>query len=120
MDVDEYGLYKIGERIFNLQRAILIQEGRRGREDDTIDEYNYTVPLQRDVANRDCLVPGKNGETISRKGMVVDRDKFEQLKDEYYMLRGWDISTGLQTRQKLEELDLADVADRLESRAMLA
>jgi aldehyde:ferredoxin oxidoreductase len=120
MDVDEYGLYRIGERIFNLQRAILIQEGRRGREDDSIDEYNYSVPLQGDVANRDSVVPGKNGEKISRKGMVVDRDKFEKLKDEYYMLRGWDISTGLQTKEKLEELDLADVAERLKTRGMLA
>ena len=32
MDVDKSGLYRIGERVFNLQRAILIQEGHKGRE----------------------------------------------------------------------------------------
>jgi len=97
----------------------MIQEGRKGREDDTIEAYNYTVPLQGDVANRDCLVPGKDGKTISRKGMVVDSEAFEKMKDEYYEIRGWDISTGLQTKKKLEELDLADVAERLASRGML-
>jgi aldehyde:ferredoxin oxidoreductase len=35
-EVGEYGLYKIGERVFNLQRAILAREGNRGREADRV------------------------------------------------------------------------------------
>jgi aldehyde:ferredoxin oxidoreductase len=45
------------------------------------------------------------------QGEVLDREKFEQMKDEYYELRGWDKETGIPTRAKLEELGLGDVAD---------
>jgi aldehyde:ferredoxin oxidoreductase len=43
----------------------------------------------------------------------IDRAKFEQLKDRYYELRGWDKKTGRPTRVKLEELGLNDVAETL-------
>ncbi len=119
-DVDEEGLYRIGERTFNLQRAILIREGWRGREDDVLEEFNFTVPLGGDTAgNPDCIVPGRNGETFSRKGMVVDREQFEKMKDEYYEIRGWDVRTGLQKRARLEELGLGDVASELEEQDLL-
>ncbi|MDY6844178.1 MAG: aldehyde ferredoxin oxidoreductase C-terminal domain-containing protein, partial [Thermodesulfobacteriota bacterium] len=114
IDVDEEGLYQFGERIFNLQRAILVREGQKGREHDTIDEFNFTESLRGDVGNPDCIVPGKDGEIFSRKGMVVGRDEFENMKDEFYALRGWDVSTGLQTKTKLEDLDLSDVAQILD------
>jgi aldehyde:ferredoxin oxidoreductase len=42
------------------------------------------------------------------------------MKTEYYRLRGWDVHTGLQTREKLNELGLSDVADELEKRKRLA
>jgi aldehyde:ferredoxin oxidoreductase len=52
--------------------------------------------------------------------MTLDRVEFERIKGEYYGLRGWDAATGRQTRKKLEELDLADVAAVLESGGLLA
>jgi aldehyde:ferredoxin oxidoreductase len=120
-DMDEQALYKIGERTFNLQRAILTREGWRGREDDRLEEFNFTVPLKGDTAgNPDSIVPGPGGETFSRKGMVVDRDPFEGLKDEYYAIRGWDVRTGLQKRAGLEELGLEDVAGALDEQGLLA
>jgi len=120
-DIDEQGLYRIGERTFNLQRAILTREGWRGREDDSLEEFNFTIPLKGDTAgNPDSIVPGPDGETFSRKGMVVDREKFEGMKDEYYAIRGWDVGTGLQKRARLEELGLGDVAGELEEQGLLA
>jgi len=62
----------------------------------------------------------KDGEAISRKGAVVDREEFERMKDEYYRLRQWDVATGLQTRTKLEELGLSDVARDLGERWLIA
>jgi len=118
--MDEAGLYKIGERVYNLQRAIHLREGRKAREGDVLEEYNYTMPLKSDFGNPDCLVPGKNGETFSRKGMVIDREAFEKMKDEYYELRGWDLQTGLQTKANLEALELGDVAVELEGKGLLA
>ena len=61
----------------------------------------------------------KDGEAISRKGAVVDREEFEKMKDEYYQLRQWDVATGLQTRAKLEELGLSDVAQELGQRGLI-
>jgi len=119
-DIDEDGLYRIGERIFNLQRAILAREGHRGRGCDKISEYNYTKPLKFDLHNPELLSPGKGDEVVSKKGAVLDREKFEKVKDEYYSLRGWDVGTGLQTRAKLEELGLGDIAEDLERRGLLA
>jgi len=119
-DIDEQGLYKIGERVFNLQRAIHIREGHKGRGDDCLEEFNYTIPLKGDFGNLGCIVPGRDGEVLSRKGMVVERDKFEQMKDEYYQIRGWDVATGFQKRAKLEELGLGGVADKLAGESRLA
>lgn len=119
-DIDEQGLYKIGERVFNLQRAIHIREGHRGREGDCLEEFNFTVPLKGDFGNPGCIVPGRDGEILSRKGMVVEREKFEQMKDEYYHIRGWDMATGFQKRAKLEELGLGEVAEKLKSEGLLA
>jgi aldehyde:ferredoxin oxidoreductase len=116
-DIDEAGLSRIGERVFNLQRAILAREGHRGRQSDVLPEYNFTTPLKFDVL---MLVPGPDGNPVSRKGMTLDRGEFERVKGEYYELRGWDAVTGRQTRKRLEDLDLADIAAVLESGGLLA
>jgi aldehyde:ferredoxin oxidoreductase len=112
-DIDEDGLNRIGERVFNLQRAILVREGHRGRDFDQPPGRCFTDPLRFDQVNQDCVVPGKNWEPLSRKGATLDRESFEKMKDEYYQLRGWDVRTGLQTKVALEELGLEDVADDL-------
>ncbi|HEA66963.1 MAG TPA: hypothetical protein ENI07_09120 [Desulfobacterales bacterium] len=119
MDMDETDLDKFGQRIFNLQRAVLAREGRKGRASDTIEEFNFTIPLKAEFGNPDCIVPGRDGEVFSRKGMVLDRQKFEKMKDEYYAIRGWDVSTGLQKKTKLEELGLGDIAETLQQEDLL-
>jgi len=104
--LDEEDLNFLGERIFNVQRSILLREGYKGRDDDVLREVEFTVPLKAELHNPDCLVPGPQSEVISRKGQVVDREKFEKTKDEYYRLRGWDTTTGIPSRKKMEELGL--------------
>jgi len=121
--IDEQGLYRVGERVFNLQRALLARDGQGRRETDIIPDAFFTMPLDEDYAvlynNPACLAPGKDGEIISRKGAVVDRAEFERMKDEYYQLRGWDVTTGLQTKAKLVELGLQDIAKGLEQRGLV-
>lgn len=125
MDIDEQGYYLTGERVFNLQRAIQGREGRGGRKDDTLDQFNFTEPLEGeegffDLFNPDCMLPGPEGKLISRKGMVVERDKFEKMMDEYYRLRSWDVETGLQKKQKLETLSLSETVSELEKLNLLS
>jgi aldehyde:ferredoxin oxidoreductase len=119
MDIDEEGLNKIGEKVFNLQRAIHAREGRAGRDKDVLPEAFYSRPLQAAYFNPGCLVPGKDGEPLSRMGQVVDREEFEKMKDEYYQLRDWDTASGLQGKAKLEELDMSDVAADLAKRGLV-
>ncbi len=118
-EMDEEGLNKLGERIFNLQRAIRLREGWGGRQGDRLLDAFYEIPIESVRFNPDCLVPGKGGEPFSRKGAVVETEKFEKMKSEYYELRGWDVPSGLPTMAKLQELELADVADDLAKRGLL-
>jgi aldehyde:ferredoxin oxidoreductase len=87
---------KVSERVRNLERMFDVREGVR-RKDDTLPEKIFKEPLKRGPF----------------KDEVMDREKFEQMKDEYYDLRGWDKETGIPTREKLEELGLGDVADEV-------
>jgi len=119
IDIDEDGLYKTGEKAFNLQRAIHAREGHAGRDRDVLPEAFYSRPIQAAYFNPGCLVPGKDGEPLSRMGQVVDREEFEKMKDEYYQLRGWDVASGLQKKAKLEELDMADVAEDLVKKGLV-
>jgi aldehyde:ferredoxin oxidoreductase len=87
---------KVGERVNNLARAFNVREGFT-RADDTLPERLMTEPL-------------KAGGS---KGQVISREDLDQMLDEYYALRGWDVRTGTPTRAKLADLGLAYVADAL-------
>lgn len=63
------------------------------RSDDSLPKKFFEKPLSK----------GKY------EGAVLDRDKFEQMKDEYYELRGWDPKTGIPTKEKLSELGLSNL-----------
>ena len=115
---NEQSFYQIGERVFNLHRAVMVREGHKGRESDTVSESCHTQPIEFEYANENLLVPGKDGEIISKKGEVLDKGKFEEMKDEYYALRGWDVATGLQNKAKLQELELQDIIPDLEARGL--
>lgn len=80
---------KIGERIFNLERAYNMREGL-GRGDDILPERLRKEPLPDGPA----------------KGHVNHPDL---LLDNYYELRGWDKKTGKPSREKLKELGLEQV-----------
>lgn len=84
-------LLGIGERIRNLERMFDVRQGLK-REDDTLPKKFFDQPLTK----------GKY------EGAVLDRKKFEQMKDEYYDLRGWDKQTGIPTKEKLQDLGLTD------------
>jgi len=117
--LDEGELMKTGERNFNLQRAVLLRQGWGGREGDVLMDYLFKEPLERAFFDPECRVPGADGKTVSKKGVILNRGEFERLKDEYYALRGWDVESGLQTETKLRELELADIASDLKERGLL-
>jgi aldehyde:ferredoxin oxidoreductase len=114
-EVDEEALAKIGERVCNLERAVQLRLGWKGRKDDRLLDYFHDEPMKQGEVffNPEAIMPGPRGEIISRTGQVLERDKFEELKSEYYRLRGWDVSTGYPTQVKLKGLGLDDVSGDL-------
>jgi aldehyde:ferredoxin oxidoreductase len=98
------------ERIINLQRAILIREGLRVPESDSIPDYNFEEPFERDLVGRELIIPGRDDEVVSTAGNVLDREKFRDMLKEYYGLRGWDQETGLPRAETLAALELDDLA----------
>lgn len=91
-DWDMDKLMKVSERVRNLERMFDVRQGI-SRQDDTLPKKFFDEPL-------------KQGPY---KGEVMDKAKFEQMKDEYYEIRGWDKKTGIPTKEKLDELGLSDV-----------
>ncbi len=104
--MDENEFYHLGEKVFNLQRSIMIREGHQGRKNDSLLDSCFDTPLQGGHLFPEVLVPDKNGDPVSRKRSVVDRKEFERMKDEYYQLRGWDVATGLPSAKRLRALGL--------------
>ena len=48
----------------------------------------------------------------SKVQVIIEQD-LKVMLDEYYTVRGWDLDTGIPSRQKLVELGLDYVADQL-------
>lgn len=97
------------ERIANMQRAILIREGRRVPEADFPPEFNFTEPLRQGPRGQKVVVPGPGDEVVEATGNHLDRDKFTGMLKEYYGLRGWDKETGMPTAGTLSALGLDDL-----------
>jgi aldehyde:ferredoxin oxidoreductase len=87
---------RVGERINNLARAFNIKAGFT-RADDTLPKRLMTEPLKDGAA----------------KGHLISQGDLDKMLDEYYTARGWDLETGVPTREKLLELGLGYVADDL-------
>ncbi len=87
---------KSGERIYNLMRAFCVREGIT-RKADTLPKRLMEDPLPEGPA----------------KGMVIDTETLEMLKDAYYDLRGWDKKTGKPSVDKLKELGLDNLVKDL-------
>jgi len=91
LDVDQEGLVKIVSRSRNLHRAFNNRRGMsRADEKPPADHWKHRFP-----------------------------ELEEELLSTYYTYKGWN-HDGIPTRARLEELDLAYVADDLEQRGILS
>jgi aldehyde:ferredoxin oxidoreductase len=102
-------LARCAETIANLQRAILIREGRKMPDADYPQEYNFTEPW-RGSGTHGMLVPGEGDSAVDMAGNILDKDRFTVMLKEYYRLRGWDEETGIPRADTLRTLGLEDVA----------
>ncbi len=86
-------LMKVGERCLAMTRAFNIREGL-GKKDDSLPQRFFTPlpsgPLQ---------------------GVSIGKDEFEQAKETFYSMLGWDKAEGRPSLGKLQELGIEWVAD---------
>ncbi len=94
--VNEEIMLTVAERVHNVERAYSCREGLDRKDDRLIGKW--------------AEEPVPNGP---HKGEKLDPQKWEQMLDHYYDLRGWD-RNGIPTKEKLNKLGLEDVARSLE------
>jgi len=88
-------LLLVAERVANVERAHNARLGLRA-EHDTMPPRFTEDPMPEGPA----------------KGNVYDI--LDPMKEAWYTVHGWDVETGLPTREKMESLGLKDIADDLE------
>jgi len=94
-DVSIPELLQMGERATNLARLFNLREGFTPADD--------TLPAR-------LFTPLENGPLA---GKSISKADFERALQTLYSLKGWDLQTGVPTRAKLGELDLAWAGDLL-------
>ena len=82
---------RIGERIWNLERAFNVREGI-GREQDVLPYRVMHEPVPEGM----------------HKGMHCPPDELNGMLDDYYALRGW-TPDGVPTPERLQALELAEL-----------
>ena len=88
LEISAGQLRTIAERIYTLERMMLINDGM-SRKDDTLPKRYFEEPIPAGPA----------------KGYVIDKENFECMLDEYYRLHGWN-KEGIPTRRTLKKLEI--------------
>jgi aldehyde:ferredoxin oxidoreductase len=78
----------IGERIYTLERMMLVKDGM-SRKDDTLPKRYFEEPIPEGPA----------------RGAVILEKEFNEMLDEYYRLHGWD-KNGVPKKETIRRLGL--------------
>ncbi len=97
LDLTEEALMEIGRQSRNLEKAFNTLHTDMGRQHDFPPRRYMEEPVKSGPYKGERCEPGKWGEML----------------DQFYELQGWDKASGLQTRATLEQMDMADLAERL-------
>ncbi len=97
LDIDVDELWRTGERIYNLRRAIMVMREDRARNQDTLNRVWF-----------ERITDGSLSQPLNR-------EKFEVVKDGYYKLRGWDVETGRPRVDTLNGLGMKDIGMKLKN-----
>jgi len=81
-------LMEIGERIYTLERMMLIRDGIT-RKDDTLPKRYFNEPISEGPA----------------KGEYISHQAFDRMLDRYYTLHGWD-KNGIPLKETLKRLGI--------------
>ena len=98
-DVSVDDIQEMGRRRLNLMRALNAREGL-ARDQDTLPKKLFRRPLQGGRSD----------------GIKLDENELAGAISLYYAQAGWDVATGIPTRETLEDVGLAWIADELQLR----
>lgn len=104
IEVSAAELRERGERVWNLYKVVNVREGFT-RADDVFPELWAKIT--------DNPIQSSRGPITLRDyySNPLTRDDLHRMIDDYYDERGWDVSTGIPTRQKLSDLGLGEYAE---------
>ncbi len=88
-DYTDFEALRQGERVTTMARVFNLREGLTAADDQLPKRFLSSTP-------RGAL-----------KGTAIDPEAMKRAKRTFYILMGWDPITGVPTREKLEELDIA-------------
>ena len=97
--LSEEEMIKTGERIHNVEKMFNVYHAGFTRQDD--------YPPKRFMEE-----PVKSGPS---KGALLERKDWDSMLDEYYGLNGWDKQSGWPTQGKLEDLNLEECIEMLQT-----
>ena len=101
-------LDQVGERIFNLHRAVTIRDmgtKEMRKEHDVVPAWVFKDP---------------QGRPPFTKGTIhMDKADIKKAMDLYYTEMGWDVETGAPTAPTYQKLGLAKVAEDLGKKGLL-
>lgn len=103
IEISPEKLKEKGEKIINLYKLLNVREGF-DRKDDIPPEVLFK-PIQ--------TPDGEQRLTDYYRRKAYRREDLEKLLDDYYEDRGWDIKTGIPTKEKLNTLSLKEFAKEL-------
>lgn len=92
-DISDDDIFKVAERIINIERAHWNRDGSGIQDDTHIDRY-FDEPV----------VDGPH------KGIKLDRKEWAWAQQEYYKHKGWD-SVGFITPEKAKDLGIEEIID---------
>ena len=106
VNISEEEMLGVGERIVNLERAFNALAGF-SRKDDRFPErwFEPMETIEEPIIRRPL--------TDYYRKIELTKEDVEKMFDEYYTDRGWDVEKGVPTKEKLLELGLGDIAERL-------
>jgi aldehyde:ferredoxin oxidoreductase len=97
IETDEEQMRICANRIYSLERCYGVRQGIT-KDDDFLQ-------------GKWVMEPTHGGPF---DGSVLEREKFAKMLEDYYALRGWDLTTGIPTKETLEKLHLHDIVADLE------
>ena len=106
MEISWEEAHRIGERTMNILKAINVREGFSRKDDKFPDKWYEPLKSEEDPEQQRPLMDYYRTKEL-------DQSDIEQLLDDYYTARGWDVKRGVPTKDKLTELGLDEAANEL-------